>query len=322
MKKGGNIPVIPDFLQHLKKLGGTTDKTGRLNLPAKLGTGYIRRIAVSPRLRIMLQQFELKERMIIKRKEKPGNEDTLVFSFRNVIAHKPGVALQPDSRMLSSIQVSTFDQGVDLDIPAHVMIHNIIIGIEIGLLQELLSAGHTHQHIVQLLNRQQPFLYEELIAPGLQAIATAVFQADTADPLAHYFYRVKAEEMIYCFLTALLKRDVLSDYQLNYEDMNRVYAVRNALFTDLSIPPQLNALAKTAHMSVSKLGRLFRQMFGDSIYNYYQKIRMQHAAALLREKGHTVSEVGYQLGFSNLSHFTRLFEKHTGMKPKQYSREA
>lgn len=27
----------------------------------------------------------------------------------------------------------------------------------------------------------------------------------------------------------------------------------------------------------------------------------------------------YQLGFSNLSHFSRLFEKHIGMKPKKYS---
>jgi len=29
--------------------------------------------------------------------------------------------------------------------------------------------------------------------------------------------------------------------------------------------------------------------------------------------------VGYQLGFTNLSHFSRVFEQHTGKKPKKYS---
>lgn len=32
----------------------------------------------------------------------------------------------------------------------------------------------------------------------------------------------------------------------------------------------------------------------------------------------SVSEVGHQLGFTNLSHFTRLFARHHGCKPKHY----
>ncbi|HEY4787706.1 MAG TPA: AraC family transcriptional regulator [Bacteroidales bacterium] len=30
--------------------------------------------------------------------------------------------------------------------------------------------------------------------------------------------------------------------------------------------------------------------------------------------------MGYQLGFTNLSHFSRVFQEHIGMKPKQYSK--
>jgi AraC-like DNA-binding protein len=72
-------------------------------------------------------------------------------------------------------------------------------------------------------------------------------------------------------------------------------------------------------MSVSKIKRLFKQIFGTSIFNYYQNFRMQEAARLLREKKLTVSEVGYQMGFTNLSHFSKVFEEHIGMKPKKYS---
>ncbi len=72
-------------------------------------------------------------------------------------------------------------------------------------------------------------------------------------------------------------------------------------------------------MSESKLKRLFKQVFGNTIYNYYQTMRMKEAAYLLKHEKQSVSKVGYALGFSNLSHFTRMFEEHIGMKPKKFS---
>lgn len=72
-------------------------------------------------------------------------------------------------------------------------------------------------------------------------------------------------------------------------------------------------------MSEPKLRKLFKQAFGKGVFDYYQFMRIQEAARLLKEKGLTVSEVGYQLGFTNLSHFSRVFEQHVGMKPKRYS---
>lgn len=64
---------------------------------------------------------------------------------------------------------------------------------------------------------------------------------------------------------------------------------------------------------------IFSQTFGATIYNYYQNARLGQAASLLEAGAHSVSEAGYQLGFVNLSHFTRVFEKHHGVKPKKYS---
>jgi len=73
-------------------------------------------------------------------------------------------------------------------------------------------------------------------------------------------------------------------------------------------------------MSPSKLKRLFKQIFGNSIFSYYQEFRIQEAARLLKEEKLSVSDAGYRLGFTNLSHFSRVFEEHIGIKPKQYSR--
>ncbi|MNH46985.1 DNA-binding transcriptional activator FeaR [compost metagenome] len=57
------------------------------------------------------------------------------------------------------------------------------------------------------------------------------------------------------------------------------------------------------------------------MYPYYQHLRMQEAARLLRDEYLSVSETGYRLGFSNLSYFGRLFESHFGSKPKKWAQQ-
>jgi len=171
-----------------------------------------------------------------------------------------------------------------------------------------------------LLGKENAYLYEEIISPSIQEVATAIFKSDVGDVLSQFFYKLKAEELMYLFLVELLKREQFTYYPLNQKDIREVYRVRDAVLKQLDQPPVLEQLSKDAGMSVSKLGRLFRQVFGESIYHYYQKIRMQQAAYLLRDQHLSVSEVGYQLGFTNLSHFSRLFEKHIGIKPKKYSK--
>ncbi len=54
-------------------------------------------------------------------------------------------------------------------------------------------------------------------------------------------------------------------------------------------------------------------------FDYYQSMRMQEAARLLKKERMSVSEVGYQMGFTNLGHFSKVFEQYMGMKPKKWS---
>jgi AraC-like DNA-binding protein len=106
---------------------------------------------------------------------------------------------------------------------------------------------------------------------------------------------------------------------MHVNDIKAIYTIKFRLQSHLNEPPGIAALAKDANMSEPKLRKLFKQSFGKSVFEYYQTARMQEAAKLLKEKRMTVSEVGYQLGFTNLSHFSRVFEQHMGIKPKKYS---
>lgn len=49
-----------------------------------------------------------------------------------------------------------------------------------------------------------------------------------------------------------------------------------------------------------------------------QIVRLKRAAQLLHEGGHLVSEVGYMVGFSNPSYFSKCFQKQFGIRPTDY----
>ena len=115
------------------------------------------------------------------------------------------------------------------------------------------------------------------------------------------------------------KRDKQPLAALNGGDIQTIYQLKAQMLDRLDVPPVIADLAQSAHMSPTKLKRLFKQIFGDSIFRYYQAMRMQEAVRLLQAEKRSVSEVGYQLGFTNLSHFSRVFEEHMGLKPKKFS---
>lgn len=116
-----------------------------------------------------------------------------------------------------------------------------------------------------------------------------------------------------------MQREAAPTSKLHIDDIKAIYAIKLRLQSQLSEPPDIALLAIEAGMSAPKMRKLFKQTFGKGVFEYYQFARMQEAARLLKDKRLTVSEVGYQLGFTNLSHFSRIFEQYIGMKPKKYS---
>ncbi len=63
------------------------------------------------------------------------------------------------------------------------------------------------------------------------------------------------------------------------------------------------------------LVRLFRSATGLTLNGYLQQLRVQKGKELLLEPSRSVSTVAMELGFSDQSHFTRVFKRFTGLTP-------
>jgi len=170
-----------------------------------------------------------------------------------------------------------------------------------------------------LLQNTQPLLFEQIIYPSLQKIVDEIVTEPVGETFEMFFLRVKAEELICRLLMELEKRDGKYLYPLNSHDIQTIYKVKEQILERMETPPVIKDLAIRAGMSPTKLKRLFSQIFGNSIFSYYQGLRLKEAARLLKEEKLSVSDAGYRLGFTNLSHFSRVFEQHIGFKPKKYS---
>lgn len=308
------------FLTAFAEAIGSQVEDGYLYFPPQLGKGYFRGFDLHPQLKMMIRKYELYEDLVISRKAMEDGENTIVLAFHNFYTEAELKADQSIQSQLPAVQITSAGVNYEDFFPIHSHVNTVLISIHTDFLSSLLKPKEGDDFLKTILSSNQAFLYEAFISPEMQEVVIQVLKAKIAPNLSDFYFRIKAEELVYLFFSELLKRELRSGYPINEADVKLIYGIRDGLTKDLSIPPKLPELARANGMSESKMKKLFLQIFGTSIYNYYQTLRMKAAARLLSDKGQSVAEIGYLLGFTNLSHFSRLFEKHYGLKPKQYSK--
>jgi len=84
----------------------------------------------------------------------------------------------------------------------------------------------------------------------------------------------------------------------------------------------LKELSKTLDINPSYLSREFSKYFEDlSFGEYIRKQRIDKALELMKDPAYSLTEIAYLTGFSDQSHFTRIFKKHTGESPSGYKKK-
>lgn len=313
-----------DFLQTFGEQFNLPVTGDTLHIPPALGQGRIRNINLGPEFRLFVHRYRLKEELVLKRRAAPLPNHELVSLIFNL--NQEPVRLEARDQQFPfarnteyAVEISSTDLDTTVHFPAHAEIYFTVVGVLVPALRTLLNVARPSNVVATILSGDAGFLYHERLGADEQRILKELGDAGPADPLSTLFYRIRVQQLIYYLFEELLQRDSHRHRPLNKGDVEKLALVQAAVLSDLGTPPQLPPLAQMAGMSESKLSALFKQVYGHSIYHYYQRARMDEAAFLLRHSGYSVSETGFRLGFTNLSHFTRLFEKHMGTKPKRYA---
>jgi len=274
----------------------------------------------TPDLLLTIRSYVVKKNFKHRLKNVKTIENGIFFSFHNffkdpldqnsslsVKEELPHVAIIP----MKSKQELIFHKNTHMK---HV---GILIGAE--YLKGFLK--NDSEKFEYLLECQDNYVVEEFMSEDVLRIINEMIKTENNVSHPQFYFKLKALELLYSLFKSLEKREQSVFQSLSTTEIANLYKVRERLIADLGNAPSLSELKSIACMNEIKLRKLFIQIFGMGIFNYYQLIRMKEAARLLKENGRNVSEVGYDLGFTNLSHFSREFEKYIGVKPKKFQQD-
>lgn len=161
-------------------------------------------------------------------------------------------------------------------------------------------------NVVSLCNRTRTIL-DQLLASNYEGAFENMYFASQAQSLLLFGMECLVEDKsAESFSCRFLSNDT---------DRDKMLKARDLLHQHIGNPITIKELSRKVGTNECYLKKGFKEMFGATIFEYYQEKRMEHATFLLNEKGLSVTEVSMLLGYSSISHFSTAFKKHTGIKP-------
>jgi AraC-like DNA-binding protein len=104
-------------------------------------------------------------------------------------------------------------------------------------------------------------------------------------------------------------------------DERRLLCARDLIDRRYAGPLDIEALAKSVHLSRAHFIRSFRATFGETPHRYLQRRRVERAMAMLRETETPITMICLDVGFASLGSFSRTFSEIVGCSPTAYRRQ-
>ena len=110
--------------------------------------------------------------------------------------------------------------------------------------------------------------------------------------------------------------------EARHDANRRLLRARDAMDRAYADALDIEALARSVHLSRAHFIRTFRDTFGETPNRYLQRRRVERAMFLLRTTDRTVTDICMAVGFSSLGTFSRTFRDIVGESPSAYRRGA
>ena len=138
------------------------------------------------------------------------------------------------------------------------------------------------------------------------------------------------DRLIYFFKT-LETLSSTSDYELlssvgyaksiTSTDTERINKVISYLMENYKHEIKLDEIADLVNLNQSSFCRYFKNKTHKTCSQFLNEIRIAHACKLLVISNLTISEICYEIGYNNISHFNRQFKLNTGLTAKVYAKK-
>ncbi|NNL03220.1 MAG: AraC family transcriptional regulator [Eudoraea sp.] len=107
-------------------------------------------------------------------------------------------------------------------------------------------------------------------------------------------------------------------FKTDIEDNDRINIVFNHVRNNFKEEVTLAEIADKAGMTVPSFCRYFKKITNKTFIQFVNEYRLVHASKLLAEQPMSITDVCYESGFNNFSHFNKSFKGFTGQSPSEF----
>jgi AraC-like DNA-binding protein len=122
-----------------------------------------------------------------------------------------------------------------------------------------------------------------------------------------------AQELVYNLIQMKGTNQVL-----NLEYNNPIYKAVRYMHQNCTLPISIKQIASDLNMSEANFCQCFKKITGIAPKEYLTNLKLSKAKDMI--KNTNVTEVAFNLGYENISHFISLFKSKYGITPKQYKK--
>lgn len=302
-----------DYLNQLAQLFRTQVNNDKVNIPQQFGNGYFRRVQVGPLLEALVYDVSFHDTFVLRRQKE--NKEFYTLNFEEVYNSRNGFSIS-----IGSDKINEVERPVALYLTSFLYdVENILYkGSNLRGIRILLPVSWMHQYL-QLAEKESVLQkYIELKTAGImykpvgEELRNILTDILSEDEIPLLFYQNKILRIIERFFAWLYdEMKVISDRSgISLQDIETAQKIEALITADITqTPPTIKELAREAAMSESKLKKVFKAVYGLPPYEYFQKERMHKAKVMLLSGQYSIKDVGYTLGYANLSNFTLAFKK-------------
>ena len=168
---------------------------------------------------------------------------------------------------------------------------------------------------------QDALLMRRPLDGGLLRIAEDVIACRMQGAARRIFLQSKALEVL-AHVIAFADGETEEPGGLTRRERQRIQHAAEVLRARYSEPWTISSLARETGVNERKLKQGFRRILGRTVHDHLERTRIAAAQSLMIEEGLGVTEAALAVGYSNPSHFAKIFKRNVGVSPSLWRRRA
>lgn len=154
------------------------------------------------------------------------------------------------------------------------------------------------------------------ITPQMQATIIDILQCNRSGYLKKVHLESKVLELLMLQVEGFEQKRRVSN-EINSADRDKLYAVKELIDDQPEADYSLSGLSHYGELNTFKLKSGFKALFGSTVFDYINEVRMQKAKRWLLEGEKNVTEAAYSLGYDYPNNFSVAFKRTFGMNPSE-----